>query len=79
MNTASESLLERLRRPDAQVPWVRFVELYTPLIYYWARWAGLQMADAALGRAHLDLLLAGLRPSPVPTGEIRDMTKGGES
>jgi RNA polymerase sigma-70 factor, ECF subfamily len=47
MNTTSESLLERLRRPDAQEAWVRFVELYTPLIYYWARRAGLQTADAS--------------------------------
>ncbi|MBI1914343.1 MAG: sigma-70 family RNA polymerase sigma factor [Planctomycetes bacterium] len=41
------SLLERLRRPDDPAAWDRFVELYTPLLYYWARCTGLQQADAA--------------------------------
>jgi RNA polymerase sigma-70 factor (ECF subfamily) len=39
--------LERLRRPDDPAAWARFVELYTPLLYTWARRAGLQEADAA--------------------------------
>jgi RNA polymerase sigma-70 factor (ECF subfamily) len=47
MVTTSPSLLERLRRPDEQSAWARFVELYTPLLYSWARRAGLQAADAA--------------------------------
>jgi RNA polymerase sigma-70 factor (ECF subfamily) len=47
MSTTSISLLERLRLPDEQVAWAQFVELYTPLIFYWARNAGLQSADAA--------------------------------
>ena len=47
MNTTSASLLERLRRPDANGAWERFVDLYTPLLYYWARRAGLQTDDAA--------------------------------
>jgi RNA polymerase sigma-70 factor (ECF subfamily) len=41
------SLLERLRRPGDAQAWARFVELYTPLLYHWARRAGLQEADAA--------------------------------
>lgn len=42
------SLLERLRRPDAQAAWTQFVELYTPLLYYWARHrAGLPTQEAA--------------------------------
>src|SRR5262245_666931 len=41
------SLLERLKQPADQNAWARFVELYTPLLYYWARRAGLQEADAA--------------------------------
>jgi RNA polymerase sigma-70 factor (ECF subfamily) len=47
MNTTSVSLLQRLRRPDEPGAWERFVELYTPLIYDWARRAGLQESDAA--------------------------------
>ena len=41
------SLLERLRRPADPEAWARFVALYTPLLYRWARRAGLQEADAA--------------------------------
>ena len=41
------SLLERLRRPSDADAWARFVHLYTPLLYQWARRAGLQEADAA--------------------------------
>jgi RNA polymerase sigma-70 factor (ECF subfamily) len=40
------SLLERLRQPDQQA-WPRFVQLYTPLLYYWSRRLGLQEPDAA--------------------------------
>jgi RNA polymerase sigma-70 factor (ECF subfamily) len=47
MNTTSVSLLERLRRPGDHESWNRFVTLYTPLLYYWARRAGLQGQDAA--------------------------------
>lgn len=41
------TLLERLRRPGQDDAWRRFAGLYTPLIYYWAREAGLQQSDAA--------------------------------
>ena len=47
MNTTSFSLLERLRQPSDSAAWDRFVELYTPLLCYWGRRAGLQSADAA--------------------------------
>jgi RNA polymerase sigma-70 factor, ECF subfamily len=47
MNTTPFSLLERLSRPESGLAWVRFVELYTPLLCYWARQLGLQDADTA--------------------------------
>jgi RNA polymerase sigma-70 factor (ECF subfamily) len=47
MHTTSISLLERLRRPEESEAWPRFVRLYTPLLFYWARRAGLHQEDAA--------------------------------
>jgi RNA polymerase sigma-70 factor (ECF subfamily) len=47
MSTTSVSLLERLRQPTAAATWERFVRLYTPLLFYWARRLGLQEHDAA--------------------------------
>src|SRR5262245_32982810 len=47
MHTTSISLLERLRQPQEEQAWRRFVDLYTPLLYFWARRTGLQEADAA--------------------------------
>ena len=47
MHTTSLSLLRHLRRADDAAAWKRFVDLYTPLLYYWARKVGLQNADAA--------------------------------
>src|SRR5438270_12313478 len=48
MNTTSVSLLEQLRQPaDRERAWKRFVQLYTPLMYHWARRLGLASADAA--------------------------------
>jgi RNA polymerase sigma-70 factor (ECF subfamily) len=47
MTTTPASLLERLRLPDPGDAWDRFVALYTPLIYSWARQVGLQESDAA--------------------------------
>jgi RNA polymerase sigma-70 factor (ECF subfamily) len=46
-SSTSDTLLKRLRRPGDQAAWDRFVELYTPLLYYWARRMRLQEADAA--------------------------------
>jgi RNA polymerase sigma-70 factor (ECF subfamily) len=47
MDSTSASLLERLRVPAHQEAWGRFVDLYTPLIYYWARRAGLTAEESA--------------------------------
>jgi len=47
MHTTSISLLERLRRPAEHEAWARFVQLYTPLLFYWARRTGLPPQDAA--------------------------------
>jgi RNA polymerase sigma-70 factor (ECF subfamily) len=47
MNTTSVSLLGRLRQPEDQEAWRRFVHLYSPLLYYWARGVKLPAADAA--------------------------------
>jgi RNA polymerase sigma-70 factor (ECF subfamily) len=46
MNTTPASLLERLKRPDEPAAWARFVELYTPVLFGWARHLGLQAQDA---------------------------------
>jgi len=45
--TTSITLLERVRRRDDVEAWNRFVQLYTPLLFYWARRSGAQDADAA--------------------------------
>src|SRR5947207_15381474 len=47
MTKTPASLLERLRQPFEPEAWSRFVALYTPLIYSWARRVGLQEPDAA--------------------------------
>ena len=54
MNTTSESLLFRLQQHAEddgpaidQTAWETFVGLYTPLMFYWARKAGLKQADAS--------------------------------
>jgi RNA polymerase sigma-70 factor (ECF subfamily) len=47
MFTTSVSLLDALRQPGEQEAWERFVDLYTPLLYYWACRAGLREPDAA--------------------------------
>jgi RNA polymerase sigma-70 factor (ECF subfamily) len=47
MTATPVSLLERLRRPNEPEAWGRFVALYTPLIFTWARRVGLQESDAA--------------------------------
>ena len=47
MHTTPPSLLEQLRLPAQPDAWSRFAELYTPLLYYWARSQSLAEADAA--------------------------------
>jgi RNA polymerase sigma-70 factor, ECF subfamily len=46
-DSTSASLLKRLHGPADQAAWDRFVRLYTPLLFYWARKAGLAEADSA--------------------------------
>lgn len=46
MESTPASLLERVRQRDDAVAWSRFVDLYTPFIYGWARRIGLQESDA---------------------------------
>jgi len=47
MDTTSPSLLIRLRQPGEQDAWRRFVQMYTPLLFRWARRWGLRDQDAA--------------------------------
>jgi RNA polymerase sigma-70 factor (ECF subfamily) len=47
MNTTSISLLQRLRQPGEQEAWARFVKLYTPMLFSWARWVGMNDSDAS--------------------------------
>jgi RNA polymerase sigma-70 factor (ECF subfamily) len=49
MNTTLPSLLQRLRLPDQPKAWARFVELYTPLLYSWARRARRHVGALAAG------------------------------
>src|SRR4051794_25823780 len=46
MHTTSASLLWQLKQPNPSAAWARFVDLYTPLLHYWARRTGLQSHDA---------------------------------
>jgi RNA polymerase sigma-70 factor (ECF subfamily) len=47
MESTSSSLLLRLRLPGEQASGQRFVDLYTPLLYFWACRMGLSGEDAA--------------------------------
>ena len=47
MVTTPTSLLAKLAGSTEPAPWVRFVELYTPLLLSWARRLGLNEHDAA--------------------------------
>lgn len=48
MDTTSASLLIRLQTEQRDsIAWNQFVDLYTPLIFYWGRKAGLQPDDAS--------------------------------
>lgn len=46
MHTTPVSLLDKLRETDNARAWERFVELYTPFLYYWARRVGLHGEEA---------------------------------
>jgi RNA polymerase sigma-70 factor, ECF subfamily len=46
-NSTPASLLLRLKEPKNHIAWDRFVRLYTPLLLYWSRRAGLSESDAA--------------------------------
>jgi len=45
MVTTSTSLLERLRQSGDAQAWARFVDIYTPLIYFWVRRIGVASDD----------------------------------
>ena len=47
METTSPSLIARIRQPGEDVAWSQFVQLYTPLLYFWAKSMGLSGGDAA--------------------------------
>ena len=47
MLSTSATLLDQLRQVNQPQAWARFVQLYSPLIYYWSRRTGLQEQDAA--------------------------------
>jgi RNA polymerase sigma-70 factor (ECF subfamily) len=47
VDKTSASLLEQLRLDRGQDAWARFVRLYTPLMFFWARKLGMREADAA--------------------------------
>ena len=47
MTDTPATLLERLRRPGDSQAWAQFVQLYTPLLYRWARQIGLDATEAA--------------------------------
>lgn len=46
MNSTSESLLIRVRATNDFQAWSQFVDLYTPMIFGWARKTGLSSTDA---------------------------------
>jgi RNA polymerase sigma-70 factor (ECF subfamily) len=47
MDSTSVSLLWRLRQPNQEAAWQRFVDLYAPLIYHWSRSQGLDPTDSS--------------------------------
>jgi RNA polymerase sigma-70 factor (ECF subfamily) len=62
MDSTSASLLDRLRQPNADEAWSRFVELYTPLLYYWA--LGQRLGEADAGDLVQEVLLLLLKKLP---------------
>src|SRR5262245_47431159 len=47
IHTTPPTLLERLREPGDEAAWARLVDLYTPLLFHWARRWGETDSDAA--------------------------------
>ncbi len=47
MDSTSVSLLRRLRQPNQDAAWRRFVDLYAPLVFHWGCRQGLNATDAA--------------------------------
>jgi RNA polymerase sigma-70 factor (ECF subfamily) len=47
MDDTSVNLLKRIGEHKSDSAWQRFVDLYTPLIFYWARGKGLSSDDAS--------------------------------
>lgn len=47
MHTTPISLLLRLKQPCDDEAWRRFVDLYTPLLFFWSRRCGLRSPDDA--------------------------------
>src|SRR5262245_65572743 len=47
MHTTPATLLDRLRDTPDETAWRRLVQLYTPLLFYWARRCGETENDAA--------------------------------
>ncbi len=47
MDTTPVSILEKLRQPEDDRAWEQFVQIYTPLLYFWTRQLGLRSHDAA--------------------------------
>jgi hypothetical protein len=75
------SLLERLRDPAEKDAWPRFVQLYTPLLFYRARGAGLQTSDAADLVRDVFVTLVQKMPTPASpppwTGPPSEPLRGG--
>jgi RNA polymerase sigma-70 factor (ECF subfamily) len=74
MHTTPASLLERLRQPNQQAAWARFVALYTPLLYHWARRVGLPSPQA--GDLVQEVLLLLVRKLPELTYDPRKSFRG---
>lgn len=62
MNTTSVSLLEQLRGSPDEATWTRFVQLYSPLLFGWARQAGLD--EDAVGDLVQDVFVVLLKELP---------------
>jgi len=62
MQTTSPTLLRRLRDAADREAWERFVEIYTPMLYRWARASGLSDQDGCDLLQDVFVLLLGKLP-----------------